>query len=958
VAAHGPVHEQIAAATRSIEENPADAVAWLRRGELYRISGEWRAAAADYDQAERIDPDLPEIALCRGSLLLDSREQEAIALFDCYLEERPADWEAYRLRSRALRRLLRDAEAIDDMDRAIALAETPTPELYIERANVVLGVGKQATEPARIAEAIRGIDEGIERLGPIASLEYVAIALEQRRGAHGAALARLDLVGAQMENKSEYVERRRQILLEAGRLTEDEGAPVAPKVFTCAFSKPLGPPRPLPPMYAVRPASAGSSRAAPAASPRGPASVAAIPLPRNSTWRYDATGMDLGTAWREVAYDDASWPSGAAALGYGDAFIATTVPFGPDPNSKYTTTYFRTTFSNTQNPSSFATMTLSANYDDGFAAYLNGIEIARQSLAAGATYGTFASLHEGGSYESIDVTAFKSALVVGANVLAVEVHQANGTSSDLAMDMELSTSTQAAAVVRGPYLQVGTPTSVVVRWRTDVATDSRVSYGAAVGSLTSTVDDPALTTEHVVTVSGLAPDTKYFYAVGTTAGPLAGDDANHFVVTSPPADCPKPTRVWILGDSGVPGANQNNVRDAYYSYAGATPTDLWLMLGDNAYNTGTDAEYQAGLFVPYQAMLRKSVLWPTRGNHDAIHAGANNDYYDIFSMPTAGEAGGMASGSEAYYSFDYGNIHFVCLDSEGTDRSPAGPMMTWLRSDLGATTKDWTIAFWHHPPYTKGSHDSDNDFDSAGRMRDMRENALPILDTLGVDLVLAGHSHSYERSFLLNGHYGNSSTLVPSMILDAGDGRESGSGAYGKLTLGAAANQGAVYAVAGSSAQTSGGALNHPAMFVSLNVLGSMVIDIAGNRLDARFLTPSGVSQDSFTVIKGPPVDVGEGHDGALAPWGLSLAPARPSPFATQTRFEFSLPRASAATLSVFDAAGRRVATVASGACGAGAHVAVWDGRSERGSRVGPGVYFGVLESGGETRRSKVVLLK
>jgi len=92
--------------------------------------------------------------------------------------------------------------------------------------------------------------------------------------------------------------------------------------------------------------------------------------------------------------------------------------------------------------------------------------------------------------------------------------------------------------------------------------------------------------------------------------------------------------------------------------------------------------------------------------------------------------GGMG---EAYYAFDHGNVHFICLDSEGSSRAPGGAMLTWLQSDLLATGQDWIVAFWHHPPYTKGTHDSDNPADSGGRMRDMRENALPILEAGGVE---------------------------------------------------------------------------------------------------------------------------------------------------------------------------------------------------------------------------------
>jgi hypothetical protein len=135
----------------------------------------------------------------------------------------------------------------------------------------------------------------------------------------------------------------------------------------------------------------------------------------------------------------------------------------------------------------------------------------------------------------------------------------------------------------------------------------------------------------------------------------------------------------------------------------------------------------------------------------------------------------------------------------------------------------------------------------------MRANMLPILEQYGVDLVLSGHSHSYERSYLLDGHYGPSSTLTAAMKKDAGSGRPAETGAYAKPSTGPAPHEGAVYVVAGSSGQTSGfgpGA-PHPAMFVSLNNLGSMVLDLNGDRLDVAFLRENGSTPDTFTLVKG-----------------------------------------------------------------------------------------------------------
>jgi acid phosphatase type 7 len=269
------------------------------------------------------------------------------------------------------------------------------------------------------------------------------------------------------------------------------------------------------------------------------------------------------------------------------------------------------------------------------------------------------------------------------------------------------------------------------------------------------------------------------------------------------------------------------------------------MLGDNAYGGGADGEYQAAVFNMYPEMLRRSVLWPTLGNHDTYTAGTVEQfpYLEIFALPTAGEAGGVPSGSEKYYSFDYGNIHFVVLDSMSSDRRTNGPMCVWLEQDVAANTNEWTIAYWHHPPYSKGSHDSDDEHE----LVQMREFVVPILESHGVDLVLCGHSHSYERSYLLQGHYGHSSTLVPEMVRDGGSGRETETGPY---RVDRDERDGAVYVVAGSSGQISGGNLNHPAMYISLDLLGSLVLDIDGGRLDAAFLRDDGSFGDRFTMLK------------------------------------------------------------------------------------------------------------
>ena len=386
-----------------------------------------------------------------------------------------------------------------------------------------------------------------------------------------------------------------------------------------------------------------------------------------------------------------------------------------------------------------------------------------------------------------------------------------------------------AAVVREPYLQMVTPTSITIVWQTDLnsANNSRVQYGIVAGSLNQTAFGTAVippsnagVKNHVVKIAGLSPATKYFYNVGTvTNGVQGGGTINHFFLTAPSVGTAMPFTAWVVGDSGNGSANQAAIRDAMLAETGATPPDLFLHAGDIAYESGTDPEFTNNHFAIYQNILRQTPLWPTLGNHEAVSVNTAlgiGPYYEAHVLPTGGEAGGVPSGTEAYYSFDYANVHFIVLDSMDSSRAPGSDMLMWLQADLSGTAQKWVIAYFHHPPYTKGSHDSDSFADSGGRLVDMRENILPILEAGGVDLVIGGHSHIYERSYPLAGAYGygtfpnfatpNFGTLLSSgNILDTGDGNPSGGGAY---------QNGTVYVVAGHGGRSIGsGSADHPVMF-------------------------------------------------------------------------------------------------------------------------------------------------
>ncbi len=400
---------------------------------------------------------------------------------------------------------------------------------------------------------------------------------------------------------------------------------------------------------------------------------------------------------------------------------------------------------------------------------------------------------------------------------------------------------------RLPYLQNVTSAAISVHWQSDVPLVGEVRYGERPEALTQRVREQAATALHRLRLSGLKPDTRYYYAVGDGSQVSYGGP-DHWFVTAPPPGSTAPLRFWVQGDPGYFNDGARAVRDAMRRWVAAHPRgerppfDLWLTTGDNAYSSGRDRDYQKALFDAYPELLRNIPYLPVYGNHDARRLA----FYRLFTFPEAGEAGGEPSGSPHYFSFDYGNIHFIVLDSQDSDRSAEGAMKEWLRRDLAATRQTWRIVLFHHPPYTRATHDSDSRTDSLGRMTQMRENFLPLLEEHGVDLVLSGHSHIYERSYLLRCHYGKRKSFSERMIVQSGDGGET---PYRK-PLAPVARTGTVYAVLGSTSKIDGGPLDHPAHRVVRSELGSLMLEVAGDTLTAHFINTGGEVSDRFSIVK------------------------------------------------------------------------------------------------------------
>ena len=478
-----------------------------------------------------------------------------------------------------------------------------------------------------------------------------------------------------------------------------------------------------------------------------------------------------------------------------------------------------------------------------------------------------------------------------------------------------------STLVRGPYLNTGTTESMVVRWRSTGSEVGRIIYGTEMNNLSDTLWEAAATTEHEINVTGLAANTTYYYSIGADGTNYTPNAADFYFKTSPVAGTVQPIRIWSIGDFGNGSQAQYDVKTGYTENFGNVHTDVWLWLGDNAYGDGTDQEYQEKVFEVYPEVLRNSVVWPCPGNHDygSVDLFNNGPYYEILTLPTNGEAGGVPSGDEGYFSFDYGNIHFLSLNTEYLLYIATGgtAFQNWLEQDLQNTTADWIIAIFHQPAYSKGTHDSDDAF---SRPYFMRQNVTPLLEEYGVDLVLNGHSHSYERSYLINGHYGTSDTWDPStMLIDGTNGNPNDGNAYQKYYDGDDPNLGAVYAVVGCSGQKGGGnsPLNHPVMYMSTeDYHGSMVVDVNGLELNAKFIDTTGTILDEFVILKSAsPSGVNE-YDAA----DRAQMHVFPNPFKEDFTIEFTLQKSDDVEVRIMDVKGNIVQQFPAKAYPSGSH--------------------------------------
>ena len=178
-------------------------------------------------------------------------------------------------------------------------------------------------------------------------------------------------------------------------------------------------------------------------------------------------------------------------------------------------------------------------------------------------------------------------------------------------------------------------------------------------------------------------------------------------------------RFAVIGDTGSGTEKQRDVGTMMAQYRAVYPFEFVLMMGDNLYGGEAPKDFEKKFSGPYKALLDNNVkFYASLGNHDQ----ALQVNYANFNM----------NGKE-YYRFKKGNVAFYALNSNYMDKK----QVEWLQSELSKDNSDWKVCFFHHPPYSSAkAHGSDPQ---------LREVVEPIFIKYGVNVVLTGHDHVYER---------------------------------------------------------------------------------------------------------------------------------------------------------------------------------------------------------------------
>ena len=282
------------------------------------------------------------------------------------------------------------------------------------------------------------------------------------------------------------------------------------------------------------------------------------------------------------------------------------------------------------------------------------------------------------------------------------------------------------------YVQRPTSTSVTIAWRTEKPGTSVIRWGIDSLNLKDSLLDENSIRKHVFDLEGLSSETKYYYQTETKG--VFTSEVEYFITSK----LTKSDHFSFLhyGDCGYNNTLQNDIAKLMK----AEPVDFGIVAGD--VDQGRGNNYDEVYFGVYKDLLKNTCHFTCIGNHDT-YADKGQTYLDEFYLPT-----NNPQQTERYYSYEWGNSKFICLDSnipytQGTDQ------YSWLEDELKCNNKKWVFVFFHHPPWTNAwSKDYYIPFTEYFRYKgnkDMRTSLVPLFEQYKVDFVLNGHSHCYQR---------------------------------------------------------------------------------------------------------------------------------------------------------------------------------------------------------------------
>lgn len=362
-------------------------------------------------------------------------------------------------------------------------------------------------------------------------------------------------------------------------------------------------------------------------------------------------------------------------------------------------------------------------------------------------------------------------------------------------------------LVDGPIVGRVTATSVTIAWRTGTPEIGAVDLGPDASYGRAAVE-PAATTEHRVVLDALDGDTTYHYRIRVAGGGDAVALGDHTLHTAP-RDGTEAFRFAVVGDSGAGTPEES----AIVAAIDAAVPELVLHTGDIAYGAGTHQQVETRFLEPYEPLLDHVPLYASLGNHDAA-TGGGAPLLAAIVLPT-----NDVDGDSRFYSFEWGAVHFVALDSN-LSLAPGSAQLAWLDADLAASADaTFRVVFFHHPPYSSSKN---------GSNRALREALSPVLDRHRVDLVFNGHDHVYERTL----------PMVGGAVADASAGPD-----YVDAP-------GTIYVVTGGGGQALYPAGSSDFTAVTESAFHFVEVDVSGNTLTASAIRLDGSVLDRFTVTK------------------------------------------------------------------------------------------------------------